>query len=807
MTPPTPAAAPPPHDPTAGWGQSLSSGATGTALLHIGHARAGLIGWSAAHQWIAAMTRSPLAAHPDACLFNGAPAVAFVLRATGLPAYARALHTLDEHIAHLTRRRLDTAHQRLDDGRPARLREFDLINGLTGIGAYLLHTGHDALLRDVLSYLVRLVCEPIALDGEQLPGWWTGNEPADRPCPQWPGGHANLSIAHGITGPLALLATATISGITVPGDAEAIEQICAVLDRWQRGTRTTPWWPGTINSHDWRTGTTGQTGPQRPSWCYGTPGITRAQQLAGLALGNQRRRRAAENALVSCVTDHQQLSLLDGASLCHGWAGLVQTVHRAADDAGPGSELATLLPRLHTDFRQHLRDHRPPDGDGLLEGATGVALALHSAAEPAFHWDACLLLTAPKRTTEHERNGMTTTHTQPEDLRGRMVDHIVEHSQGLSAEVEQVLRTVARHPFVPDASVEDAYANRAITIKPGPPGGRPASCISVPTVVAMMLTQLDVQPGQRVLEIGAGTGWNAALLAELVGETGHVSTIDIHPDVTEHARRALAATGYDRVHVITGDGALGDPENGPFDRIIVTVGPWDLPPAWFDQLAPGGRLVVPLSWRGQTRSVAFVNDNGVLRATDSRLCGFIPMIGDGQNSEQKGEIADDVLLYWDPDQPVNVDALHGVLDTPASTVWSGTMIVAMESTDLIWPLMTAVEPGTVRFCAGNDAVEAGLAHPAFRYSSVALVDGESLAYMALKNPDPDAQTKHWELGAIGHGPAGEHLAERLCAGIRAWGQDRTAQPVITAYRAGTPDNALTNGQVIDKQFIRLVVSH
>ncbi|MFS8098403.1 methyltransferase, FxLD system [Lentzea alba] len=806
MTPTIPRAAPPQHDSTPVWGQSLSYGAAGTALLRVGQARAGLIGWPAAHQWITSMTSSPLAAHLDACLFNGAPAVAFVLRTTGNPVYANPLHTVDAHISRLTRRRLDAAHQRIDDGLPARLREFDLINGLTGIGTYLMHTGHDALLRDVLSYLVRLVCEPITFGGEQLPAWWTGNEPADRPCPQWPGGHANLSIAHGVAGPLALLATAKISGIAVPAHAEAIENICGVLDRWQLGTRTTPWWPGTINLHEWRTGTTSQVGPQRPSWCYGTPGITRAQQLAGIALGDHQRQRTAENALASCVTDQQQLDQLDGASLCHGWAGLVQTVRRAAENAGPGSELATLLPQLHKDFQQHLRDHRPPAGDGLLEGATGVALALYSATEPAFHWDACLLLAAPDRSTELERNGMTTTETQPEDLRNRMVDHIVENSQALSAEVERVLRKVPRHPFVPDASIEDAYANRAITIKPGPPGGRPASCISVPTVVAMMLNQLDARPDQRVLEIGAGTGWNAALLAELVGETGHVSTIDIHPDVTEHAQRALAATGYNRVHVITGDGAHGAPENGPFDRIIVTVGPWDLPPAWFDQLAPGGRLVVPLTWRGQTRSVAFVNDNGVLRATDSQLCGFIPMIGDGQNGEQKGEIADDVLLYWDPDQSVDLDALQGVLDTPASTVWSGTSIVAMESTDLIWPLVTAVESGTVRFCAGNDAVEAGLANPAFRYSSVALVDGESLAYMTLNNPEPDAQDKRWELGAIGHGPAGEQLAERLCTVIRSWGEDRTAQPTIAAYRASTPDDALTGGQVIYKQFIRLVVS-
>ena len=104
-----------------------------------------------------------------------------------------------------------------------------------------------------------------------------------------------------------------------------------------------------------------------------------------------------------------------------------------------------------------------------------------------------------------------------------------------------------------------------------------------------MLGQLDAQPGDRVLEIGAGTGYNAALLAEHVGPDGIVTTIDIHPDVTAQARHAHDETGYSRVHVVTGDGALGDPGHAPYGKIIVTVGPWDLPPAWFDQLAPGGR--------------------------------------------------------------------------------------------------------------------------------------------------------------------------------------------------------------------------
>jgi protein-L-isoaspartate(D-aspartate) O-methyltransferase len=399
-----------------------------------------------------------------------------------------------------------------------------------------------------------------------------------------------------------------------------------------------------------------------------------------------------------------------------------------------------------------------------------------------------------------------TTDTQPEDLRNRMVDHIAAAGYLDSARVERALRTVPRHLFVPDASLADAYADKSIITKPGGPDGRPASCASVPTVVTMMLGQLDAGEGDRVLEIGAGTGYNAALLAELVGETGQVTTIDIHPDVTEQAQRALEATGYSRVCVLTGDGALGAPIQAPFDHIIVTVGPWDLPPAWREQLAPGGRLVVPLHWRGQARSVAFVHEDGILRAVDSRLCGFIPMIGDGQDGERTGQIANGVALHFDRDQPIDPAALQGVLDRPRITVWSGASVVPNESTDLIWPRLTGAESGTCRFAANDAAVEAGLCHPAFTHRSPALVDQDSLAYLALRGPDADATERRWELGATGHGPTGAELAQRLCEHIRRWDHDRNAQPAITAYPAGAPDQDLADGVVIDKQFIRLVVS-
>src|SRR5262249_58126808 len=163
-----PAAAPPP-----GWSQSLWNGGCGD--------------WQAAHQWVRNLTRDPVTAHPDICgLHLGAPAVAYVLHAAGQPGYATALAILDAHVATLTRTRLRRAHQRIEARQRPALAEYDLIRGLTGIGAYLLHRGHDDQLRDVLAYLVRLTHPLTTLDGQTLPGWWTPRAPHDRPSPRWP---------------------------------------------------------------------------------------------------------------------------------------------------------------------------------------------------------------------------------------------------------------------------------------------------------------------------------------------------------------------------------------------------------------------------------------------------------------------------------------------------------------------------------------------------------------------------------------------------------------------------------------------
>ena len=145
--------------------------------------------------------------------------------------------------------------------------------------------------------------------------------------------------------------------------------------------------------------------------------------------------------------------------------------------------------------------------------------------------------------------------------------------------------------------------------------------------MAVMLSQLGLAAGHRVLEIGTGTGYNAALIARIVGDQKSVVTIDVVPDLIGQARVNLTAAGYGRVTVVCGDGAAGVPDHAPYDRIIVTTGTWDLATQWWAQLGPAGRIVLPLSIRGIQLSVGLETAGDHLVSRSACRCSFIRMAG------------------------------------------------------------------------------------------------------------------------------------------------------------------------------------
>lgn len=371
--------------------QSLACGQAGDALLPIELAVSGAGAWPDAYAALAAAIRYPVTANPAASLYLGAPAIAFAFHTAdrGSGRLADQLAALDARTDSIARQRLHDANARIDAGLRPCTSEYDLFYGLTGFGAhYLAHHPGNPLLHAILTYLVRLT-QPIPGDHHRLPGWWTARDPRGRIRATFAHDHMNLGMAHGISGPLTLMSTAARQGITTSGLLDAIDRICHVLDNWRQESPAGPWWPPWITLPEHAVGRLSQTGPGRPSWCYGTPGQARAQQLAGVALGDQGRQDMATQALRQCLTDPGQLRRIGDATLCHGTAGILIITHHAARDAPPGT-YTVILRRLRV---QH--DDLPPLPDGgLLEGATGRALATlcdDAAGQTASGWDTCIL--------------------------------------------------------------------------------------------------------------------------------------------------------------------------------------------------------------------------------------------------------------------------------------------------------------------------------------------------------------------------------------------------------------------------------
>jgi protein-L-isoaspartate(D-aspartate) O-methyltransferase len=405
----------------------------------------------------------------------------------------------------------------------------------------------------------------------------------------------------------------------------------------------------------------------------------------------------------------------------------------------------------------------------------------------------------------------TTDDTEANELRAAMVGRIATLHERLGlvldGDIRRALLAVPRHLFAEgDADLEAAYKDQNAIVTKRNERGLALSSLSAPWLQALMIRQAAVQPGMRVLEIGSG-GYNAALLREVVGDNGQVVTVDIDPEVTARASRCLTAAGYRDVEVINADAEYPLTPARTFDAIIVTVGAWDIPPAWSSQLAPEGRLVVPLRTHGITRSWALEHRGGALVSVDRLMCGFVPMQGAGAfHRAYVPLLPDDMVGLWqDEDDDTDAGELTGVLSRPRTEAWSGVTIGLMTPfADLDLWLATTM-PGSCLMTARQKAIDEGTVSLSWPHGTPALADGPNLAYRAKPRPLEGPEHLH-EFGVVAHGPDATGVAHAMAEHIKAWEEAGRPSPRLTVLPAGTSDADLPAGHVLDKRHTRLVIT-
>ncbi|WP_094227494.1 protein-L-isoaspartate O-methyltransferase [Methanolobus psychrotolerans] len=201
--------------------------------------------------------------------------------------------------------------------------------------------------------------------------------------------------------------------------------------------------------------------------------------------------------------------------------------------------------------------------------------------------------------------------------------HLVKSlkEQGISERTLKAMKKVQRHLFVPSIHTSRAYVDSPLPI------GH-AQTISAPHMVAIMCDLLDLQDGQRILEIGTGSGYNAAVMAEIIGKKGHIYSIERLEPLANFARRNLEKTGYSNVEVILADGSGGYPEHGPYDRICVTASAPETPKPLLEQLKPGGIMILPEGEAFQNLFIVRKSMSGEITKENRGGVIFVPLVGD-----------------------------------------------------------------------------------------------------------------------------------------------------------------------------------
>ncbi|GAA5152345.1 hypothetical protein GCM10023321_20860 [Pseudonocardia eucalypti] len=401
-----------------------------------------------------------------------------------------------------------------------------------------------------------------------------------------------------------------------------------------------------------------------------------------------------------------------------------------------------------------------------------------------------------------------------DQLRAAMVDGLLAAGRISSAPVERAFRSVPRHLFLPDEPAARAYEDEAVLTKWE--NGVAVSSASQPSMMAIMLEQLALRPGHRVLEIGAGTGYNAALMAEMVGPSGSVVAMDIDEDLVQGAAEHLAAAGRSatagQVTLVAADGALGLPERAPYDRVVLTVGSWDIQPAWWHQLVPGGRLLLPLTVRGSQLSVALDLLPGPpahLSSASVRSCAFVRLRGLGAGPESSRSLGvDGVTVQTAERRELDAAGFRALLGEPGRQRDSRVRLAALDLWDGLGLWLAVREPDVCRLLVSADA---SARTPSLRPAgmdggTVALIAERGMAVLVPKDDAPSELDRRFPVAVRPYGSDGAAAAERLAALLEDWvdaGRPSAAELRLRAYPRDAEIAA--NGSVVHKAQSLLVL--
>ncbi|MEW2505759.1 lanthionine synthetase C family protein [Amycolatopsis sp. NPDC047767] len=385
---------------------ALAAGLPGIALLYAELAAADERWFAVAHRHVARAAQL-MSGQPANGLYAGPAALLTAVHRLS-PNYGTLRRKLAAWVAADQQTRLDACAARTEPG--VSWAHYDVINGLSGTARLLLDVGETGVVENTLRYLVKLT-EPITVDGHTVPGWWIPSQlqPVAEDARRYPRGDFNLGLAHGIPGPLAFFAAALERDVEVPGQRAAMRRIGSWLLAQRRTGEAGAYWPC-------RLGWDEELSPAadvftREAWCYGAPGVAAALHRAGAVLGEAGWCAAAVGALRAVLARDEQSWRLDGPTVCHGYAGLLQILRRVGTAAGDpvlldGCARLTarvlsfadpaapfVFPHLVPDSPRGWLDatgYRRLNVAGMLEGAAGVACALLPAAGA---WDTALMLT------------------------------------------------------------------------------------------------------------------------------------------------------------------------------------------------------------------------------------------------------------------------------------------------------------------------------------------------------------------------------------------------------------------------------